>query len=211
MRLVRFTLTAAFVAALVATSVARTRANAADKDVVTGNYGDLMLGYDATSKVVTGYFQSGTGDDGHGHPQFSCIFFLRGMLDGGHASVETFFPATPKERISGTLTIAEDVKIGLKEEHGGCANVEHFADAEPASFALDHARAWTRVGVVKSAKANFYTAPDAATAERTYVVKGDGVGLRESRDGFVHADYLGTNGKTTSGWLRADDLYPTSP
>ena len=42
--------------------------------VAPGDYGDLLLGYDGASDVVTGYFLSGTGDNGEGGPQFTCAF-----------------------------------------------------------------------------------------------------------------------------------------
>jgi hypothetical protein len=83
-------------AAGLAAQLAGPAARAADRPLAAGRYGDLLLGYDPASKVVTGSFQSGTGDDGHGQPRFSCIFYLRGTLENGRATIETYFPATPK-------------------------------------------------------------------------------------------------------------------
>jgi hypothetical protein len=85
--------------------------------------------------------------------------------------------------------------------------VQHFADKEPASFTLERAFDWTNVRVVKSAKAYFHKAPDASKKQRAYVVEGNAVGVRATRGGFVQAEYVGASGKTTTGWLRADDLY----
>ena len=95
----------------------------------------------------------------------------------------------------------------LVDEHGGCWNVEHFADKDQlAEFGLAKAYPWTSVTVVKSAKAYFYDAPGAATHRKGYVVKGDGVGVRAVRNGWLQVDYVG-HGKQASGWIRDADVF----
>ena len=118
----------------------------------------------------------------------------------------------PKERIAGTLTVGKSVMIALREEHGGCWNVQHFADKQqPAAFTLASKHAWRSVRVVKSAKAFFHVAPSAAKKGKAYVVKGDALGVRETKDGFVAADYRAASGKIVSGWVRESELYPATP
>ena len=177
--------------------------------VASGAYNDAMLlAYDAASGEISGYFDMTRGEQ----PSFSCIFYLKGKLAGRTAAIDTWFPAAPnEERIKGKLTLADakHFTIRLASEHGGCANVESFADAsQPASFDLAGAHPWTAVAVVRSAKAFFYDAPGAAAHLKAYVVQGDGVGVRAAKPGWVQVDYVGGDA-TISGWLKQSDLYPT--
>lgn len=168
----------------------------------------LLLAVDPASGAVSGYFDMTQG----GQPSFSCIFYLKGRIAGGSAAIDTYFPGDPNsDRITGRLaTSAGGVRITLPTEHGGCANVWHFADAEnPADFALQAARPWTQVRVVKAAKAYFFPAPGAAHG-RAYLVRGDGVGVRAVQAGWVQADFPGET-RTSSGWLRESDLYLSAP
>jgi hypothetical protein len=174
----------------------------------SGAYEDgLLLGYDPATRVVTGYFSMEQGDP----PTFSCIFFLKGTLAGSAAPITTYFPETPKDDvIKGQLLVGgpKAVTVRLPSEHGGCWNVWHFADkAQPADFALDKAAPWIAVAVVRSPKAYFYDAPDSATHRKAHAVKGDGVGVRAFKPGWLQVDYAG-GAKTISGWFKQSDVYP---
>lgn len=107
------------------------------------------------------------------------------------------------------LADAGHFRVQLESEHGGCANVELFADpTQPATFDLAAAHPWDAVAVVRSDKAYFYDAPGAAAHRKAYVVQGDGVGVRAAKAGWVEVDYVG-GAATVSGWLKSSDLYPT--
>ena len=177
--------------------------------VTSGAYNDAMLfAYDAATGEVSGYFDMTRGDQ----PSFSCIFYLHGKLSGASAAIDTYFPETPKDDlIKGKLTLTDAKHFGIRlaDEHGGCANVESFADAsQPATFDLAAAHPWTAVAVVRSDKAYFYDAPGAAAHRKGYVVKGDEVGVRAAKAGWAQVDYVGGDAPV-SGWLRSSDLYPT--
>jgi hypothetical protein len=183
-------------------------ANAA-APVTSGAYNDAMLlAYDAATGEVSGYFDMTRA----GPPVIACIFYLHGKLAGASAAIDTWYPAAPKDDlIKGklVLTDAKHFTIRLASEHGGCGNLESFTDAsEPATFDLAAAHPWTAVAVVASGKAFFYDAPGAAAHRKAYVVKGDGVGVRTARPGWVQVDYVGDSA-TVSGWLKRSDLYPT--
>jgi hypothetical protein len=176
--------------------------------ISAGAYNDAMLiGYDPATGIVRGYFDMQRGEQ----PSFSCIFYVHGKLVGSKAAIETFFPATPKDEvIKGDLdlTDASHFQIRLKDEHGGCAMVESFADAsQPASFDLATARPWTSVAIVKASRAYFYDSPTSKTHRKGYLLKGDGVGVRVARPGWIAVDYTGGD-KMVSGWLKAADVYP---
>lgn len=178
----------------------------ATPQIASGAYDNtLLIGVDPATGLVTGYFDMTQG----GQPSFNCIFYLKGRLAGRSAAVDTFFPDDPKgELIRGSLTAVGEgqVRLALPSEHGGCANVWQFADqAQPADFTLQGARPWIAVRVVRAARAYFYPAPGGAHG-KGYLVKGDGVGVRAARSGWVQADFVGET-RTSSGWLRAADLY----
>ncbi len=111
--------------------------------VVSGDYDSLLIGVDPAGGTITGYYANFTGlDESTGKPLFNCIFFLKGSMKGPPPyTIDTWFPAdkTRKDLITGSLTPVESdgaaaLKIKLPKEHGGCWNVEHFADDDGASF-----------------------------------------------------------------------------
>jgi hypothetical protein len=188
--------------------VAPLAATAAEPGVVSGAYDDAMLvGYDPATKIVSGYFDM----EQPGPPTISCIFYLRGTLAGAKAKVATYFPETPADDLIKGEMALQDTKhfqVRLPTEHGGCANLEPFADKDqPAGFQLGTAHPWTAIAVVKSARAYFWDTPTSATHRKGYLVKGDGVGVRGAQPGWIEVDYVGGD-KTISGWLRQTDVYP---
>jgi hypothetical protein len=167
--------------------------------------GLLLVGYDPSSKTVSGYFSEELGGG-----QFSCIFYLSGRVGGAAARIESYFPETPRDRIAGSMTSGKDglLAVSLAEEHGGCLMTEHFADkAKPREFELSAAHPWLSIRVVKSKKAYFYNAPDGRDRRKAYLVRGDGVGVKSSKTGWLEVDFAGPE-KTTSGWMREAEFYP---
>lgn len=181
-------------------------ARAADAGIVSGSYDGMLIGFDKATQVVTGYFSEETGEG-----KFSCIFYLRGKLQGTEAPISTYFPDTPTEDlIKGKLVLGThgQFEVRLPSEHGGCWNVEHFADeSQPAGFTLDTAYPWISVAVVKRDKAYFFDTPTSGTHRKGYVVKGDGVGVRAVQPGWLQVDFVGRD-KPVSGWIRQSDVYP---
>jgi hypothetical protein len=177
----------------------------ADSDIVSGDYGgEMLIAVDPASHIVRGYYQSSTGNG-----RFNCIFYFSGKVNG---AIRSYFPETPEEVVMGTLSRESDgsVSVQLATEHGGCWNVQHFADKDqPAEFTLGTAYPWVSVAVIRSARAHLYDSPTDKLPRKTYVVKGDGVGIRGQRPGWLQVDFLG-GGKPVSGWIRSSDVYPVS-
>lgn len=198
------------IAILAAALIAPIAANAAPP-IQSGSYNDAMLiGYDPATGVVSGYFDMQQG----GTPSFSCVFYLSGKLAGGKAAIATYFPKSPKgDLIKGVLALTDSThfSIGLADEHGGCGNLEPFAQTgDPATFDLATAHAWTSVAVVKSARAYFYASPGAAAHGKAYVVEGDGLGVRASKPGWLQVDYV-DGAKPITGWLPTSDVFSPLP
>lgn len=183
-------------------------ARAGDVAIVSGSYDDgMLIGFDQATQVVTGYFREETGEG-----QFSCIFYLMGKSRGSETTISTYFPETPtQDLIKGQLTPGKpgQFQVRLSSEHGGCWNVQHFADKDqPAQFTLNAAYPWRSVAVVKRDKAYFFDTPTSSTHRKGYLVKGDGVGVRAVQPGWLQVDFIG-GGKPVSGWIRQADVYPT--
>lgn len=170
-------------------------------DVKPGSYGELRLGVDHVSHEVTGAYHSATGDDGHGHPQFTCAFTLRGA-----AGTDTITALSGSDTISGKLIVEGDaITLSLAENPGGCGNVQPFV--EPVRLTLDAAQPWTAVRTIGADRAWFADAPDSAP-RKVYVVKGDVVVVFEAKGKSVRAAYTGATGRVTSGWIPVADLTP---
>jgi hypothetical protein len=179
-------------------------ARAEEASVQSGNYGGLIVGYELKGNIVSGYFNSETGNG-----QFTCMFYLKGKFENNLAKVESYFPGIENDKILGQLfaPAPTHLLISLKKEHGGCWNVWHFADQTPADFDLIKAYPWKSVRVVRAAKAYFYDSPQTAHHRKAYLVKSDGVGVRSQKNGWLEVDYARTE-KPVSGWMKESDFFP---
>ena len=177
--------------------------------VVSGDYEGLLIGVDRNG-VLTGYFESSTGAG-----KFNCIFFISGKLNDTSGRVDTWFPKDrdPKMVIQGVLKgSAEDeyaeISLRLKEEHGGCGNVQRF-EPEPASFPLTEKGGWQSIAVVAAPKAFFYDSPASVKPRKAFVVLGNGLRIYETRGDWVKAEYVSEDNRRTRGWIRKRDLFST--
>ena len=178
------------------------------QQIISGDYDSgLKLSYDSTTKKATGYFENYTGlDEQTKNPKFSCIFYIEGIVTGQKFKVNTYFPTDKKDDIiQGTIEIVsnEKLKIRLPKEHGGCWNVQHFAD-EPAEFKLEKNHRWIQVRYVDTTKTYFYDSKSGNHRLKAYLVKGNFVCIEKIEKDWAYCTYFGK--KATSGWLRIRDL-----
>ncbi|MES1181305.1 MAG: hypothetical protein ABUL44_00775, partial [Flavobacterium sp.] len=112
---------------------------------VSGEYDSgLKLAYDKKRNKLTGYYENYTGlDEETAYPKFSCIFYIQGTITDNQFTVNTYYPNDTSQIIKGTLQLINDKTASLKltGEHGGCWNVQHFADEE-VKFSLNKQIAW---------------------------------------------------------------------
>lgn len=92
----------------------------------------LTLAYDSSQHRITGCFENATGyDELTKSPRFTCIFYIEGNVKSNSVNIITYYPEDKiSDTISGKLEIINDrsVSIKLREDHGGCWNVEQFSN-----------------------------------------------------------------------------------
>ncbi|HWJ26164.1 MAG TPA: hypothetical protein VNS32_06455 [Flavisolibacter sp.] len=178
------------------------------QQIISGNYDDgLKLSYDSVSKKITGYFEDYSGSDEQtNNPRFSCTFYLEGVVSGQRFTIKTYYPADKKDDlILGTMEIATNKKVSIKlpKEHGGCWNVQHFAD-RLVSFSLERSQTWMQIRYVNTAKAYFYSDNSEDKRLKSYLVIGNFVCIEKIEGSWAYCTYIGK--KTTKGWLKLSDL-----
>jgi hypothetical protein len=179
------------------------------QQLISGDYdSELKLAFDPISKMVTGYYESYTGlDETTQQPLFSCIFYIEGKAKSKKFAIKTYYPDNKNDdKITGALEIvnSKTCKIKLPEEHGGCWNVQHFAD-EPVNFTLDKKTNWIQIRYVKSLKSYFYS--DKSTTEKTkaYLVQGNFVCIEKIEQDWAFCTYFGEK-NSKKGWILLKDL-----
>jgi hypothetical protein len=176
--------------------------------ILSGEYdGGLKLAFDKKTGQLTGYFENYTGwDERTNNPSFSCIFYLRGVVKGNIFKITTYYPADKSgDSIEGTFESITDTTIAIKlpEEHGGCWNVQHFAD-EPVKFELAKTIGWIQISYVTAEKTFFYSEKSPDKKQKAYLVKNDFVCIDKLDGAWAYCTFYGK--KTTKGWMRVADL-----
>lgn len=176
--------------------------------LISGEYDSGMrLSYDTSSNILTGYFESYTGlDEETQNPKFSCVFYIEGKVTGKKFSIKTYYPEDKKDdMISGTIEIIDNktIKISLPEEHGGCWNVQHFAD-KPEEFGLEKKTTWTQIRYIDNPKSYFYKDQSNINRTKIYLLKGDIIYVNKIENGKAFCTYFGK--KITKGWINISDL-----
>lgn len=166
----------------------------------------LNLAFDTKSNKITGYFENYTGyDEQTKEPRFSCIFYIVGTLSDSQFSIETFYPNEKEDHIKGNIQLINEttINIQLNEDHGGCWNVQHFAE-EKVKFSLEKSFAWTQIRFVTSDKAYFYSNKSIETKQKVYVIKNDFVAVEKIEGDWAYCTFYDT--KISKGWIKLSDL-----
>ena len=176
--------------------------------IASGDYGfGLKLAYNSKTNKLSGYFENYTGwDESTNSPRFSCMFYIEGSVESNKFKIKTYFPGDKlSEAIEGTCEIvtSNSVKIKLPEEHGGCWNVQHFAD-EPVKFNLEKAIDWVDIRYVIVNKTYFHSQNTASKKQKAYIIKNNIVCVEKLEGDWAFCAYYGK--KTTKGWIKTSDL-----
>lgn len=175
----------------------------------SGDYDNgLRLAYDSQSNKITGYYENFTGwNEDTKTPRFSCIFYIEGDFSGQKTTIKTYFPEDNKneDTIEGYMEVVneETINIKLPEDHGGCWNVQHFAD-KPEAFKLEKNFNWIQIRYVNTTKSYFYKEQSNDKKLKSYLIKGDIVFIEKIENEWVFCSYFGK--KTIKAWLKVSDL-----
>ena len=175
--------------------------------IFSGEYDiGLVLAYDNKTNKITGYYENYTGyDEESRSPKFSCIFYIIGTVSGNQFSVDTYYPNGSSDSIKGKIHIInqKNLSIKLPDEHGGCWNVQHFAD-EQVQYTLQKRIDWIQIRFVTNNKTYFHFDKDINKKQKSYLVKNDFVGIEKIEDEWAYCTFYGL--KTKKGWIRIEDL-----
>lgn len=174
--------------------------------IKSGEYGELNIAIDGFMKRITGFYENYSGwDEEKKGPKFSCIFYLEGKLENDKAEIKTYYPLEKQDVKWGLFQQSDSNSVSIKlfEEHGGCWNVQHFAD-EKVNFTLDNPTDWIQVRFADKDKVFIYSDYEATNIQKSYIVKGDIVFVDEIRNTSAHCTYFGK--KKKSGWIKIEDL-----
>jgi hypothetical protein len=175
----------------------------------SGSYDALTLA--VVDDAIGGTFYDARGRGPGGEPQFTCIFMLRGKLDGNSAKIDTWVPGE-KEHIAGELIFEEDdAKIKLTEDHGGClaTDGDMVHQFYKAIFEKE-ATGWLGVAMVSAARAPFRPAPGTPAPRKPYVVRYDPLVILARRGDWLRVRYL-FGSKPITGWMRRKELAIAGP
>jgi hypothetical protein len=165
----------------------------------SGVYEGLMLAVNNNGEV-TGYFN---GQQGQGVEK-GCSFYLRGTSAVGQINIVTW----QEKKLPGFLKPATDgvvLHLPNGRSHPGCQSVLLPQIDQGLAFDLTVAGTWQELIFVQSAKAHLYKEPDEAKKMKSYLVKGDVVGVLAYKDGWVSVEYV-SGTKTLRAWVRAIDV-----
>ena len=191
---------------LIAVSAA---AGAAWGQVKSGLYGNLTLGVDGAA--VTGVFSDyRVGNGTEDAPQFSCLFLLRGTVDGNAAKVTVWSPDN-QGTTNGSLTMEKDTaKLSLEGNPPGCAAMgeEFVSKAYEEPSVMDGK--WTSVRLVSAASADVVQAPVNGSSRKARLIKGEVVVIFRRIGGWLDGEDVNAN-RPVRGWVRDSDLAPDRP
>lgn len=163
----------------------------------SGNYGPMQVAFDSTRSLITGYYENYTGHE----QQFSCVFYLEGVLDKNHGDITSYLPGykhiLPK---LGEISLQSDstFTLLLQDDHGGCWNVEDFISA-PAEFMLEAQTNATQIRFVSTEKAYFHASKTPSSREKSYVIQGDLLYVDVIEGNWAFCNFYGKT--KTSGWI----------
>jgi hypothetical protein len=190
------------------------RATADEGAPASGEYESLLLALDPADGTLTGAEQADwVGNGTEKAPQFSCRFALRGAATApGQYTISAWLPgdriAEDRLALKGALAVKKgSVTVTLEQQPGGCQYlmIDSSFDAD-----LVAKRAWRAVQIVKAPRAYFYATPSDKARQKSFVVRGDALGIVATQTDWAEVEYV-KDDRVTHGWIRAGDLFPDHP
>lgn len=177
----------------------------------SGIYDNTLLGFDESTKIVTGYFFDSRGD-GDISPVFNCSFFFTGLAGKSEIRLLILQPTIQSGSSHGKLILSTvngkvAIRLILEEEQPGCMNVYPKDELRNDDLVLNKMMRWKKVRLISKTKVFFAKSPSQTAITKRYVVKGDVVSIIEEKNGWARAVFRSEK-LTTEGWLTMDSFYP---
>jgi len=204
-------------ALLVATGLvfAAPYAAAEERAPASGVYDSLLLAVDPEDGTLTGFEHADwVGNGSESAPQFGCRFALRGQQTApGRYAIVAWVPG---DRIVGERTTIEGVLTAknatvtatFDQRPDGCQYL--FTDGASVDHDLSAKHAWRAVRVVMAKRAYFYSKPSDDARQKSFVVKGDSLGVLSEQPGWAEVEFVADE-RVAHGWVEAGALFPDHP
>lgn len=180
-------------------------------EIMPGSYDNTLLAIDPVKKIVTGYFSQTSPDDTR--PSVRCEFYFSGQINGSTAKLKIYQLTLPNPPDSGTLRVEQKgkestINLQLDEEQPGCINIYPKAELAKTKLAIISPANWIEIRMAAEKKVYFFKSISPDVKTRTYITKGDVVGVVEYRGGWANVVYMGET-KSTTGWVKISQLLPS--
>ena len=179
--------------------VSMTNACAESIDFEPGVYENLLLAVDSNG-LVTGYYHE---EQGEGVVK-NCEFSFKGEAQAGVANILV----GADEPFHGEIRAGKDdinLKITNGRELPGCGLVLMPEIASGLSYDLITKASWTELRTIVSEKSYFYSEPNVDKQLKSYLVKGDVVGVVKKEGDWLQIDYYSDSGKMSRRWINAKE------
>lgn len=164
-----------------------------------GVYENLLLAVNSDG-AVTGYYRE---DQGEGAVK-TCAFAFKGTARSDIATilvgVDESFPGEIHAETDGI-----NLKIAKGRELPGCGLVLMPEIAEGLSYDLITKASWNELRTITSEKSYFYSEPNAGKQLKSYLVKGDVVGVVSKEGDWLQIDYYSDSGKMSRRWINGKE------
>lgn len=164
-----------------------------------GVYENLLLAVNSDGKV-TGYYREAQGEGA----VKTCAFKFKGEARGDVATIlvgeNESFPGEIQSETDGI-----NLKIAKGRELPGCGLVLMPEIADGLSYDLITKASWSELRTITSEKSYFYSEPKVDKQLKSYLVKGDVVGVVKKEGDWLQIDYYSDSGKMTRRWINAKE------
>ena len=141
----------------------------------SGIFDGLTIGVDKQTQTLSGFYSNGSGwDEMRKAPTFTCAFYLYGKFAADKYNIITWYPGET-ETIGGQLKYGlvdgqTTITIKLDREHGGCPNVQPFAQGNGGMLFESKRGTWRAIRVVRVERAHVYKKPKLGAKKEGYVM-----------------------------------------
>lgn len=165
----------------------------------SGVYENLLLAVNSDG-AVTGYYREAQGEG----VVKNCAFKFRGEARADVATIlvgaDESFPGEIRAETDGI-----NLKIAKGRELPGCGLVLMPEIADGLSYDLITKVSWNELRTIISEKSYFYSEPKVGKQLKSYLVKGDVVGVVTKEGDWLQIDYYSDSGKMSRRWINSKE------